>query len=41
MQGMRVRAIAIKAIAMGFLLGTAWRAIAQDAKNTLSEDGPH
>ena len=32
MQGMKVGAIAVKGIVLGFLLVTAWQAIAQDAK---------
>ena len=40
MQGMRVRAIAMKAIALGFLLGTAWQAIAQDAKTPYPKMAP-
>ena len=40
MRGMKVRAIAMKAIALGFLLGTAWQAIAQDAKTPYPKMAP-
>src|SRR5215831_4001224 len=40
MQGMKVGAIAIKRIALGFLLGTAWQAIAQDAKTPYPKMAP-
>ena len=40
MRRIQVSAIAVKKIAMVFLVVTAWPAIAQDVKNPLSEHGP-
>ena len=40
MQGMKVGAIAMKGIELGLLLGTAWQAIAQDAKTSYPSMAP-
>jgi hypothetical protein len=40
MKGMEAGAIAVKGIALGFLLGTAWQAIAQDAKTPYPSMAP-
>ena len=40
MQGMKAGAIAMKGIALGLLLGTAWQAIAQDAKTPYPSMAP-
>ena len=40
MHGMKAGAIAVKGIALGFLLGTAWQAIAQDAKTPYPSMAP-
>ena len=40
MQGMNVGAIAVKGLALGFLLGTAWQVLAQDAKTLYTNMAP-
>lgn len=40
MHGMKVGAIAVKGIAPSFLLGTAWQAVAQDAKSPYTNMAP-
>jgi hypothetical protein len=40
MQGMKAGAIVVKGVALGFLLGTAWQAIAQDAKTPYPSMAP-
>lgn len=40
MQGTKVGAIALKGIALGFLLGTAWQTVAQDTKTSYTNMAP-